>query len=333
MLHVALIGSGFIGGSHAEAYKNLPNYQLKAVVDINEEAGRKIATAYETNWYPTLDRALAEQEIDIVDVCLPTFLHEKFVLDAISKGKHVLCEKPVTLTAQSMENMQKAATDANVKFMVAQVIRFWPEYEKIKELYDNGDLGTVKLVYANRLAQHPQWSTWHTDPAKSGGGLYDLHIHDIDILVHLFGELDSVYAVGTQSETGCWNFVSTSLTFKNGVKAVAEGVFEMTGGYPFTMSLRAIGSDATAEYVMKAGLNLEDVSSAQRSLYVFKNEAEPEKIAIDEFDAYAKELAYFGKCIEDNAPLDKCSVDSSMYVLKVVLAIKDSLENNKLIQL
>lgn len=333
MLNVAIIGSGFIGSAHGEAYKALPQYSLKAIVDCNEEVGRKMADTYSAQWYATMDDLLAQEEIHVIDICLPTFLHEKFVLEALSKGKHVVCEKPITLEMDSMDRMIAAAETAGTKFMVAQVIRFWPEYEKIKELYQTEAFGKLNMVYANRLSQHPAWTNWHRDPLKSGGGLYDLHVHDIDLVVSMFGEVDTVYAVGTASETNCWNFISTSLIFKNGVKAVVEGVFDITPGYPFTMTYRVLGEKMTAEYQMKAGENLEDIAGAQRYLKLYEVDKAPAKLDMDEFDAYAAELAYFASCVEENKPVDKCSPQSSKYVLDVVLSIKKSLETNQLIQL
>ena len=66
------------------------------------------------------------------------------------------------------------------------------------------------------IRDSPNWTQWHRDPNKSGGGLFDLHLHDIDFMQYLFGRVKSVYAVGKASETGCWNFVMTTLKFENG---------------------------------------------------------------------------------------------------------------------
>lgn len=333
MLHIALIGAGFIGGAHAEAYQHIKQAVLTAVVDANEKSGREIAEKYHASYYKTADEMFEQEQIDVVDVCLPTFLHEEFVLRAIKNKKHVICEKPITLTMESLDRMIEAAKEAEVKFMVAQVIRFWPEYEKIKEMIDRKELGEVKLVYANRIAQHPNWTNWHRLPENSGGGLYDLHLHDIDVLINLFGEVDSVYAVGSKSQTGCYNYVTTSLKFKNGVAAVAEGIFEMTENYPFTMSMRVVGSEKAAEYIMKAGFNLEDVAGSNRNLVLFANGKTPEKLAVDEVDAYQKELQYFIDGVENKHDLSICSIDSSKYVLETILAIKQSLETGEAVKM
>ena len=90
--------------------------------------------------------------------------------------------------------MLHAAEEAGVQFAVGQAVRFWPEYVKAKELYDSGALGTVKYARASRLSVHPAWSEWYRRPENSGGGLFDLHLHDIDYLCYIFGKVKQVYA-------------------------------------------------------------------------------------------------------------------------------------------
>lgn len=331
MLRIGIMGTGFIGSAHADAYKEIEGVTLVAVADLNEEAGKKLANDHGCSYYADAKAMLETENLDIVDVCLPTFLHEKYVLMAIEYGAHVLCEKPFTLKLESAQRMVDAAEKANVTFMIAQVIRFWPEYVRAKELYDAGTFGRIKMVYANRLAQHPNWSTWHRDVEKSGGGLFDLHIHDIDYMVHLFGDVEKVYAIGDKDKNNCWNHVTSSLTFKGGQRAIVEGAFEMTENYPFTMGMRIVGLEATYEYNFVAGFNLENVGGAKRSAVLFANGAEPEVQKVDETDAYLIELRYFISCIKQGLPVERAMPQNSLYVLKVILAIQQSLKTGAVV--
>jgi predicted dehydrogenase len=334
MVNVAIIGTGFIGNAHAAACRNSKTLNLTAICDVNETAGKKAAEEYSCAYYKDAEEMLKEEEIGIVDICLPTFLHEKFVLLAAKYKKNVICEKPITLSTESMDKMISATSEAGVLFMVAQVIRFWPEYVKIKKLYDQGKFGDIKMVYASRLAQHPNWTEWHKDPKNSGGGLFDLHLHDIDFLRYIFGEVENVYAVGWQSDTGCWNHVTTSLKFKNGVRAVAEGAFDMTENYPFTMSFRIVGESRTADYKLIAGLNLEDVGSSIREAMLFETGKEPKKIPVDtSVDAYQAELEYFAGCVENGNPAAEVPVSESRDVVRIILAIQKSLETGEVVSL
>ncbi len=333
MLNAALIGAGVIGHDHAKAYANMEGARLCAVADLDEVKGREIADKYGCAWYADAEEMLKAEQIDFVDICLPSFLHEQYALLAAKYKKHILCEKPLTLTLESADRIINAAQEAGVRFMVAQVVRFWPEYVEIKKRYAAGEMGEVKMVYANRLAQHPNWSTWQADPSKSGGGLFDLHLHDIDFLQYMFGDVASVYAAGKASPTGCWNHVMSTLTFKNGVRATAEGIFDMTDGYPFTMTFRLVGERETIDYQMVAGFNLEDVANAKRAAMKYEQGKEPEKLAIVENDAYQNELEYFVDCVANDRPFEVITPEDSRHVIEIICAIKQSLETGKVVEL
>ena len=328
-MNVGIIGTGFIGAIHAAAYKNIPGIKVAAIADTNQEAGSKLAKEHGSRFYTDAEEMVTKESLDIVDVCLPTFLHEKYVLMAIAHGKHVICEKPFATQLDEAERMIAAAEKAGVTFMIAQVIRFWPEYIRAKEIHDSGVFGNIKMIYANRLAQHPNWSTWHRDVKKSGGGLFDLHIHDVDYLCYLLGDVERVYAIGDKDKNNCWNHVTSSLVFKKGGQAAVEGAFEMNDNYPFSMGLRIVGEKAAFDYSFRAGFNLEDVGGASRSAVLFKNGSQPEVQKIDEFDAYQKELEYFTGCIRDGRPVAEALPTHSLYVLKVIMAIQESLETGK----
>lgn len=329
MLKSAIVGMGFIGNTHANAHMNVDNLELVAVVDMNEELGRKAAAKYSVKYYKDMQVMLQNEAVDIVDICVPTWLHEQCIELATRYKKHIICEKPITLNIESFDRIVDMVKKAGVRFMVAQVIRFWPEYARVTELYNTGVLGDVDMVYAGRLSEFPKWSTWHHIPEKSGGCLFDLSIHDLDYLRYLFGEVDCVYAVGHKSKTGCWDHVSSSITFKNGVNAIVEGTYEMFGGFPFTMSLRVHGSKSIVDYVLNAGHNLEDVDNARRQLYIYEQNNTPKKLCVEMYDAYQAEIRYFADCVANNKPNDKMSVESSRETLKLVLAVKDSLETGR----
>jgi predicted dehydrogenase len=329
MIKVALFGAGFIANNHAAAYAALPNAKLVAVFDAAEDRAQKLASAQGARAYSSAEKLLAEEEVDIVDICLPTFLHEKFAVMAARKGKHVLCEKPFALTAQAADSMIREAKAAGVKLMVAQVLRFWPEYVEIKRRLDRGELGEIQMVYANRLAQHPNWSEWFKDPDKSGGGLFDLHLHDIDILRHYFGPVKSAYALGYKAPSGCYNHVSSSLVFKNGVKAVAEGAFQMSEGYPFTMTMRVVGTEGSLEFVLSAGFNLEDLGGASTRLVHFANGKKPEIVKVAQGDGYFNEIEYFVGCVEDGKAPSMMAPEESREVLDIAFAIRRSMESGE----
>lgn len=333
MLNVAIIGAGYIGLSHATAVLNSDKVNLVAIAEKNEVNGKKAADDYKCKWYADAEEMLQKENIDIVDICLPTFLHEEYALLAARYKKHILCEKPVALSVEAFDRMTEAAKTAGVKMMVAQVCRFWDEYVDIKNRLDNGDFGKVKMAYAARLAQHPTWTAWMRNPEMSGGGLYDLHTHDVDIMRYMFGPCESVYAVGYKNDSGCWNHVVSSFTFKNGVKAVAEGAYEMTENYPFKMYFRITGDDLTCEYNLRAGLNIKDGNGTRTEL-ICKTGENAEVISTEEHsDGYRNEIEYFADCIVNDKEPEKMPLAQSREVLLMLAAINRSLETGEVVKL
>ena len=282
--------------------------------------------------YATLKEAVEAQKPDIVDICTPTFTHEALTVEAAGLGCHVLCEKPVTFTMESLDKMLNACKKANVRFMVAQVARWWPEFMDIKKAIDEGKLGDIHMIYEKRLAQHPTWATWHRDPQKSGGGLYDMSIHDYDFLYSVFGMPDSVYASGWKSPTGCWNHVCANFTWASGAKAICETSLEMTGNFPFSIEFRGTGDKGTIIYEMTAGFNINDGEASGSFIWCPAGEEKVYPLTSEQIDMFAGEIGEFLAAIEENRPA-LVTPENTRDVLKIVLAIKRSLETGAAVDL
>ena len=333
MMQVGIIGAGFMGRTHGDAYKKLDDVRIAGIASRGQEKAQKFADDYDCPNYPEAEALIAHSDVDIIDICLPTYLHEKYVTMAASYGKHVICEKPFALSMDAANRMLEVVEKAGVKFMIAQVLRFWPEYMKIKACYDQGDLGNINVIYANRLAQFPNWGTWFQDVGKSGGALFDLHLHDIDYVRYLLGPVESVYATGKQNENGAWNHVVSVLHFVNGAEAVVEGSNQMTDGYPFTMTLRAVGEKGTADFMFSAGFNLENRDEAKNALVLYRKDQTPEVLSVEQQDAYVNELGYFVDCVKNDTAPAVVTPEQSREVLEIVIAIKTSLERGEVIHL
>lgn len=323
---VAIFGAGFIGNAHAEAIQKSGTLKLAAFVQKAGEKSRKASEKYGVPCFDNAEEMLARVNPDILDICLPSAFHEEFVIFAAEHKKHVICEKPFSLSSDACSRMVKACAGAGVHLMVAQVLRWFPEYIKIKELIPK--LGSLHGVSCYRLAQHPNWTTWHRDPQISGGGLFDLHLHEIDYLYSLFGEVEQVYAAGWKSPTGCWNHVFSTLIFKNGVKVQAEGCSEMIGNYPFSALFRAVGDNGTLDYKLSAGFNIENLGAASNQLTLFMKDKEPEAVAWDADDGFRLELDAFAESVETGKPVP-IPPENSVYIIKIIEALRRSLETGE----
>jgi predicted dehydrogenase len=330
MFKIAVVGVGFIGQSHIAAIAGIEDAEVVAVVDTKDTAREAAAAEWHCRAYATLEDAVLNEEVDLVDVCLPTVLHEQFVVKAASLGKHVLCEKPVTFTLESFDRMVAACEKSKVCFMVAQVARWWPEFAVIKEYVDSGKLGSVRMVYEKRLAQHPNWTEWHKDPAVSGGGLFDMNIHDIDFLYTLFGMPKKIYAVGWQSGTGCWNHIAADLKWES-AQAICETSMAMTGDFPFSIELRVGGDKGTIGYAFSAGHNLKD-GDVGSDFNWYPEGGGIEALSAEQTDMYRVEIEAFLEAIREDKPAP-VTATQVRDVLTITLAIEKSLKEGVVVEL
>lgn len=332
MLHVAVVGSGFMGKQHAQVYRQLPATKLVAIINPNMEAAAKLAQEMGCTPFPDLAAACGQNPIDLVDVCVPTHLHEQYVIEAAQHKCHVLCEKPVTFTLESFDRMMAACQQNKVRFMAAQVARWWPEFMTIAEYLRQEKLGKIHLIYAKRLCQLPPWTVWHRDPKKSGGGLYDLNIHDIDFLVSVYGKPLTVYAAGWKTPQGCWMHVATTLAWANGVQAVVETCEEMPGPWPFTIELRACGDAGTLSYALQAGVNIADGQATSSFAWYPAGAEQPQALSAPQGDMFRLEIEEFVQAIVENRPA-AVTPEQSRIVLEVILATQKSLEEGVIVTL
>ena len=332
MLNLAIIGAGFIAHNHADQICKMKDVSLAGVVDVDRERGEKFAEKYNSVFFPDIESLHLKTKADIADICAPTHLHEELAGRCARLHMHVLCEKPFALNSGSAERIIQTCRNSCVLLMIAQVLRFWPEYQEIKKEIEKGELGKVKLAHFKRLSSLPAWSAFYDTPALSGGGVHDLLLHDVDFAVYLFGDVKSVYAVGYQNRKGAWNNQTAVLHFKNGTRAVVTACQEMSANYPFTMGARLLGEEGTLEFQYAAKQLLR--GEADCSLVKYMNgKDEPENINVPPGDGYYNEIRYFADCVLNGREPSVAPPEESIQVLRVIEAVKKSLEQEKEVSL
>lgn len=198
-VRVAIIGAGRIADIHAESYYRLGDQaDVVAVVDTSLENARCKAQLWGAQHaYDSIDALLTDCDVDAVDICLPHHLHLEAVRKACAKGKHILLEKPIARSIAEADEIIDIVKATGVRFMVAHNHIFNPIIRKAKEILEKGLIGRVHLVKAFSLG----WFRFQEDDfrmsyEKTGGGvLIDTGVHFIYILLHLFGDVESVTAL------------------------------------------------------------------------------------------------------------------------------------------
>ena len=257
---------------------------------------------------------IEKEKPDIVDICLPTFLHIEYSLKAIRRGINVICEKPVSLHRDDIEKVYGAAKENGVHFMIAQVLRFWPEYEFVEEVYRTGKYGRLLSGNMSRLSLRPKWTWdgWMTDEKRSGLVPFDLHIHDLDFLVWAFGK--PVNAYRNRSKQPDQDYISATYEY--------DGFFINTEAswynspIPFEMSFRFQFEKAVI--VFKEGKLTIYESNGNTILPGESSSADTGDISIPKSDAYANEIRYFTDAVINGTPIERVTPESLDTVLSLL---------------
>lgn len=192
-LRAGVIGLGNISGAHITNYRKLEGVELVAGADVNAEAVQEVAAKYAFKGYTDWRQMLDEQDLDMVSICTPPFLHREMSVEALQRGISVMCEKPIAATTEDAEAIAAAAAGSDAKLMVAYCHRWHPPIKKVKQLIDAGALGRP-LLYRCAFAGWVEFATNHrASKAMAGGGaLMDNGSHAVDIYQFLLGKVKNV---------------------------------------------------------------------------------------------------------------------------------------------
>ncbi len=243
-MKIGVVGAGFIGAIHLNAYANMPEVEVVGVADTLPETAAAGAAVVGARSYSSYESLIGAEEVEIVDVCLPTTYHRELALKAAREGKHVILEKPIARTLEDAEAILEAFSGEGGRLFVGHVLRFFPEFARIKQTIDAGELGTIGVARTSRRSPFlTGWNDWYADWRMSGGVLLDLVIHDFDFLRWSLGEVERVYAKGVMGrEYNRLDYSLVTLRFASGAIAHVEGQWGYPG--PFNYSIELAGSRA-----------------------------------------------------------------------------------------
>lgn len=197
-LKVGIIGTGSISELHIAAYLKNNNVELYAFCDLDETRLKYMAEKYDIkHTYTDMNEMLLLKELDAVSVCTWNSAHAPCTIAALNAGKHVLCEKPMSVSEEDAKAMKEAADNNNKLLMVGFVRRYGNDCKILKEFIDTDYLGDIYYAKATYLRRKGNPGGWFGDKSRSGGGpLIDLGVHVIDLVRYLLGNPKPISVYG-----------------------------------------------------------------------------------------------------------------------------------------
>ena len=330
-MRVGVAGLGFMGSTHIRALQSIPQAELVAVCSRDEKKLAGDLSGVQGNLggpgeqsdfsgvakYREIRQMMEDPRVDAVDLCLPTHMHAAVAIEALEAGKHVLVEKPMALDAESSKRMIAAAAKHKRVLMVAQVLRFFPMYRVLREVLTRDSMGAMRSAIFRRRCAAPAWSAWLTDPDRSGGGVFDLLIHDVDMCLDLFGLPEAVSATGYEALGSGIDIITAELHYSGGRTAIVTGGWHHPKSYPFSMEYTVVSDGGTVEY-----------SSMDRPPVLYSADGEREALAMAETDGYRAEIEYFLECCRRGAKPELCSPEDSANAVTVTRLMLEARKRN-----
>ncbi len=338
VLKAALVGLGAMGRGHLSNYIRLTNegdiVELIAVCDVDEKRFEQKDSTLNIggidtgeydfsslHCYTDIDEMLAkETELDFAALIVPTYLHRELTVKCLDRGLHVFCEKPMALTSDDCQIMIDAAKRNGKQLMIGQCLRFWGEYNVVKDYVDSGRFGRCTGAYFFRGGEPPKGSykNWYMKKELCGGAIRDQHVHDVDIIQYIFGMPKAVQTVAQNIIEGSgYDNVSTNYIFDDLKTVNAQNDWTISG-VGFDMSFRVNFERGTI--YLNGG-----------NFLVCPKDGEPFTPEYNHESAYYAEVRYFADCIREGKENTVNPPEASMNTIKLVESEIRSADNHGIV--
>jgi UDP-N-acetyl-2-amino-2-deoxyglucuronate dehydrogenase len=343
-----VIGCGGIAARRTipEFKKMVSNAELVSVMDISEKRAQEVAQQFDVPHFCTTEEELLSQDLDAVYIATPQNVHCNQAVRAAQAGKHILCEKPIAITVEEVDQIEKACSDNGVKFMLAFCMRQNMYHKKARELVQSGALGQMVMGRAQLTCWYPPIpGAWRQDASIShGGSLIDMGTHCLDLLEWIMDstivEVSGFQSLMTHKYPTYIEDASTiTLQFANGAHGVVDNYFnvpdaaaqnalELYGTKGVIIGQRTIGQDPTGK--MFSILQPEETgydANQVRNVEVNREEYNLEGVGI-----YGQMITGFSECIvQDKEP--PITLEDGRRSVKVVNAIYKSIKEKRVVQI
>jgi predicted dehydrogenase len=320
-IKVGLLGGGGIVDAHIRGYRTYADaIEVTAIADVVDETARRRAAELGATAYTDFRLMIDEADLDAVDICLPHHLHAEAIVAAAQAGKHILCEKPLCLTVQQADEVQRVVSTAGVTLMCAHNQLFLPAVSTAKQLLEQGMLGTMYEVRTSDSFYNdfnPQNMGWRATAATSGGGeLMDTGYHPTYLMLHFAGgspvEATALLSRHRLRFMEGEDSAQVLVRFDNGVvgQLVTSWAYDPPPG---TERFSVVGEQGS-------------LRSDGRSLTVTLRGSSSQTYDFEDVDTYVSEIGHFAECLHSGTrPLH--SEKEGIDVLCLILAAYEGARN------
>ena len=329
MVNIVMVGAGGIARKHGSSLMRISGTNIVGVVDSNRERAEILASRVGASVYENLEDCTVEA--DVVYILTPPSTHRELALKAIRTGKHVVCEKPISISLADAEVMVQAAKEADVKLMIAFNNRFRKGFKRLREMTKAGKLGKLVNIWSQRIGRAiPQGYNWRTDPQLLCGMSIESLSHDIDLIRWIAGEIVDVRANIVVSNPDLQGFDDNAhvvLTLSNGGTAVIHA------SWSSHLDMNTRGVIGTLGTAVVEGPGLWDGKHFRWK--TCEMEHEHIEVIDDSYavsNSYEMENRHFIDCIANDLPPAITGADG-LAALKVSHAILDSHHKKEVIRL
>ncbi len=344
-LKIGIVGAKFAGSFHVECWKTVPGANIVAVADIDDKAREDFRGIYKIpKGYDDYHKLLDDPEVELVDICLPNFLHAEVAVAAMQAGKHVVCEKPFATSIGDGEQIVETQINTGCSYFYAEDWIFAPALVRAKNIIAEGGIGKP-LYFKGKECHFGSHSPFARQVRYCGGGcVIHLAVHPIGFFHHLLGKPVSV--IGKCSGGGSNNLVHSEfegedwgigvLSFEDGTQVFVEGNYVTRGGMDDFVEIYGSAGVIKADLTFGSPLS---VFSAEGYGYAVEKADFTHgwtRPALDEHQSlgYKDELAHFKACVLGEAEQIKgTSAQDGFQVLRIIDAIYRSNEEGRQIGL
>lgn len=227
-IKIGIIGTGYMGGTHAQIFARDERTEVAALYDIRPERMERVARVTGARTMENAEQVI--EASDAIVVTTPNTRHVELAIAAANAGKHVLCEKPMATKLDDAKRVLEAANKSKGVFQVGHNRRYAPVYQKLKELLSEDTPHSAHIKMNRGELQNPEWTS---DTSVTGGFLYETTIHLFDMVRFQFGEVSEIIAVGSQRTYNEIDNFSVLLKFQNGLHATFCSSADASWNFPF----------------------------------------------------------------------------------------------------